>query len=166
MELLREALMLRPDYHEARIYLGHAHHVAGERECACRLFREVLEGADDVCTRGFALVNLGNVYLEAGELETAERHFLDLVESGAVQARPQFGLSYFNLALAYGMQGRFEECGTWLHRLYSELPHKRRMIAEEFRSREDFVDSLSRHPEVYENLSTSFPCWFPKREAC
>lgn len=166
VQLLEEALMLDPDFHEARIYLGHAHHVAGDRDRAVAEFQGVLDRAPDVGTRGFALLNLGNVHLESGEFDEAQRLFLDLVESGAIEKSPQFGLIYFNLALAYGMQERFDECRRWLQRLYSEMPHKRRMIADEFRSREGFVASLSRHPEVYESLASSFPCWFPKKEAC
>ena len=166
MQLLREALMLFPDFHDARIYLGHAYHVAGEPERAIGQFREVLDRTPEVGARGFALLNLGNVHLENGDLVEAERAFLDLVHSGAIEQSPQFGLIYFNLALAYGMQERFDECQVWLQRLYSEMPHKRRMIADEFRCREDFIESLSRHPDVYENLATSFPCWFPKKEAC
>jgi tetratricopeptide (TPR) repeat protein len=164
--LLQEALLLDPDFHEARIYLGHAHHMAGDRARAVAEFGVVLARAPDVDTRGFALLNLGNIRLEDGDLEEAERLFLELVDSGAIEQTPQFGLIYFNLALAYGMQERFDECRRWLQRLYSELPHKRRMIADEFRSREDFVASLLRHPGVYESLATNFPCWFPKKEAC
>jgi tetratricopeptide (TPR) repeat protein len=140
--------------------------MAGDRQRAIAEFRTVLERAPDVDTRGFALLNLGNIRLEDGDLDEAERLFLALVDSGAIQQTPQFGLIYFNLALAYGMQERFDECRRWLERLYSELPHKRRMIADEFRSREDFVASLSRHPGVYESLARSFPCWFPGKEAC
>lgn len=166
VKLLQEALMLDPEFHDARIYLGHAHHVAGDARRAIAEFEAVLEKAPDVGTRGFALFNLGNVHLEAGQLADAQRVFLALVESGAIEQSPQFGLIYFNLALAYGMQERFDECRRWLERLYSEMPHKRRMIADEFRSREDFLASLSRHPAVYESLASSFPCWFPKKEAC
>ncbi len=165
-ELLREALLLAPEMNEARIYLGHAHHVAGDRAAACREFRDVLERSDDVGTRGFALLNLGNVHLESEEFADAERAFLELVGSGAVGSSPHLGLTYFNLALACGMQGRFDDCVAWLGRLYSELPHKRRMIAEELRDRVDFVECLARDPRVYDRLAHDFPIWFPKREAC
>ncbi|MBK8979269.1 MAG: tetratricopeptide repeat protein [Planctomycetes bacterium] len=166
IELLRETLSLDPDCHEARIYLGHAFHVAGCADDACAEFRAVLDRAEDLGTRGFALLNLGNVHLDAGRPGEAQQLFLELVESGAVRLRPQFGLIYFNLALTYGMQGRYEECRTWLERLDTELPHKRRMIADEFRNRGDFVASLSRNPEIYRQLSDRFPSWFPKKEAC
>ena len=84
--LLKEALMLCPDHHEARIYLGHAHHVAGDVDEACGEFRKVLDGADDVGMRGYAHINLGNVFLEAGELNAAAECFHKLVDSGAVRA--------------------------------------------------------------------------------
>ena len=166
IELLAESLMLEPEHHDARIYLGHAWHVAGDRDRAIDEFRRVLEDSDDVGVRGFALLNLGNVHLEEGNLDEAEALFLELVESGAIRIRPQFGVIYFNLALAYGMQERFEECVRWLDRLDQELPHKRRMIAEEFRNRSDFVASLSRNPKIYRSLADRFPNWFPSKEAC
>ena len=158
--------MLRPDYHEARIYLGHAYHVAKWRKQACREFEVVLRETDDVSMRAFALLNLGNVYLEGGEHAEAIQYFLDLVQSGAVEESPKFGLSYFNLALAYGLQERFQECMTWLSRLYSEMPHKRRMIAEEFRSRRQFAGILARNPDFQRQLADQFPCWFSLNEAC
>ncbi len=166
IQLLSESLSLSPDFHDARIYLGHAYHVAQDRKSACREYELVLKSADDLMVRSYALLNLGNVYLEEGELERATECFLELVESGAVQRSPQFGLIYFNLALAYGYQERFQECLDWLSRLYSELPHKRRMIADEFRSRHQFADLLSRHPDVKDELAGLFPCWFPLNEAC
>lgn len=165
-ELLGEALQLCPDFHDARIYLGHAHQLAGELASARDQFRAVLDDADDVCTRAFAQFNLGNVYLDAGELQLAAECFRELVDAGAVRERPMFGLIYFNLALTYGMQERFDECAAWLARLYAEMPHKRRMIADEFRSRAQFLGFLERHPGVYDSFSERFPCWFPKKEAC
>ena len=140
--------------------------MAGDLPRAAGEFRSVLERTREPSTRGFALLNLGNIHLEEGQPDQAEQLFLELVASGAIQDTPQFGLIYFHLALAYGMQERFEECHRWLERLYVEMPHKRRMIAEEFRCREDFVDALSRHPSVYASLAHSFPCWFPDKEAC
>ena len=40
------------------------------------------------------------------------------------------------------------------------------MIADELRSRMDFVECLAREPRVYDRLANDFPNWFPKREAC
>ena len=164
--LLEEALMLSPEFDDARIYLGHAYHVAGAPDRAETVFRTVLDHSSDAGARAFASLHLGNVYLDAGLPDRAEPLFLELVASGEVSRRPQFGLIYFNLALASGMQGRFEDCRNWLSRLYAEMPHKRRMIADELRSRQDFVQTLSSQPGVYRAFAHDFPCWFPEKEAC
>ncbi len=164
--LLHEALMLSPDFHEARIYLGHAYHVSQEKTLACREFKSVLRGAKDANMRGFALLNLGNVFLEEGELELATAYFKKLVDSGVVHESPHFGLIYFNLALVYGLRELFSDCETWLQKLYNEMPHKRSMIAEELRSRPQFTGVLARHPEAREAFARQFPCWFDAREAC
>ena len=164
--LLQDALLLAPDLDYARIYLGHAHHVAGETGAAEFEFRRVLEHSEDAAARAFARMHLGNVHLDAGRPDLAENLFLELVSSGEVARRPQFGLIYFNLALASGMQGRFDDCRNWFDRLYSEMPHKRRMIADEIRAREDFIATLAMQPKVYDAFADRFPCWFPTREAC
>lgn len=163
--LLRDALGLRPDYHEARIYLGHAHHVGGERTQACAEFRAVLDGSTDVVIRAYALENLGNVHLESGDLEGAIPCFQGLVESGAVQLQARFFTSYFNLALAYGLLERFDQCEHWLDRLHGEFPHKRRMIGQELASRTHLAAVLTRHPDVQGRFSERYPGWFPRQES-
>ena len=164
--LLEEALMLAPEYDEAAIYLGHAFHVAGKRDRAESVFRTLLERSADPGTCAFARLHLGNVYLDSGRPDQAEPLFLELVASGEVSRRPQFGLIYFNLALASAMQGRFDDCRNWFSRLYAEMPHKRRMIADELKTRSDVFETLSSQPTVYNLFAHDFPCWFPKKEAC
>src|SRR5690606_13666703 len=63
IQLLREVLLLRPRYHEARIYLGHAYHIRQDRDLARHEFRIVLADTTDLIMRAFALENLGNVDL-------------------------------------------------------------------------------------------------------
>lgn len=159
--LLREALMLRPLYHEARIYLGHAFHIRQERDLARHEFRIVLAGAQDDIARAFALENLGNVDLEEGFPARAVPHFLSLVESGVIQKEPRFFTTYFNLALAYGLMEEFESCGQWLGRLHAEFPHKQRMMRKELHSRGQFAATLARHPQVAADFAKRFPVWFP-----
>ena len=166
--LLNEALMVRPDFHEARIYLGHAYHVSEERELARREFKTVLETAGDVSTRAFALENLGNVYLEEGQHQESIEYFEALVESGVIADEPRFFTAYFNLALAYGLMEDFESCRLWLKRLYDEFPHKRRLIKDELLGRPQLVETLRRFGEVDVAFAADFPGWFPliPSEAC
>jgi tetratricopeptide (TPR) repeat protein len=166
--LLSECLLLHEDHHEARIYLGLVHHVRGQRGLARRQFMRVMASTDDRVMRGFALLNLGNVHMEEGDCEGAIQLFLQLVDSGAVQLQPRFGMAYFNLAMAYGLIGRFEESQQWFCRLHDELPHKRNVVARELTRRSQFVHLLRSHPEVEGRLASSFPAWFPvtAKEAC
>ena len=161
MRLLREVLQLQPDYHSARIYLGHAHHVCGERESARREFETVLAMATDPVTRAFALENLGNVYLEEGQPSRSIPFFLELVQSSAIEKEPRFFTTYFNLALSYGTKQEFGECSRWLARLYQEYPHKRAMIGRELRTRSHFAEALAQHPQTMADFAASFPGWFP-----
>ncbi len=159
--LLREALVLSPRYHEARIYLGHAYHIEHERDLARHEFRVVLASTDDPIVRAFALENLGNVDLEEGFPDRAIPHFLALIESGVVTREPRFFTTYFNLALAHGLLAEFAACTEWLARLHDEFPHKRRIIGNELRTRSQFAAAVARRPDVAAAMARDFPVWFP-----
>jgi tetratricopeptide (TPR) repeat protein len=159
--LLSECLALDPNSHEARIYLGLVHHVRGQRSLARKQFAQVIAATEDRVMRGFALLNLGNVHLDEGDCEGAIHLLMQLVESGVVQQQPRFGMAYFNLALAFGLLGRFDESHRWFERLHAELPHKRGIIARELSRRRQFVHLLRSHPEIEDRLAMSFPAWFP-----
>jgi tetratricopeptide (TPR) repeat protein len=159
--LLSECLGLDPVHFEGRIYLGLVHHVRGQRGLARQQFSQVLAATDDPVMRAFALINLGNVHLEEGDCEGAIELWLQLVESGVVAKHPRFGMAYFNLAIAFGFLGRFEEAHQWFRRLHDEMPHKRSMVARELTRRSQLVHLLRCHPEVEGRLAMSFPAWFP-----
>lgn len=161
--LLSECLAIVDEHCEARIYLGLLHHVRGQRGLARKQFSQVLAGTDDVTMRAFALLNLGNVHIDEGDCDGAIELLLQLVDSGIIAKQPRFGMAYFNLALAYGLMGRFDETHAWFRRLHEELPHKRAMVARELTRRSHFVHLLRSHPEAEGKLAQSFPAWFPVR---
>lgn len=158
--LLREALMLWSDYHEARIYLGHAYQVEQKHDRAIREFERVLRDARNPVVRAFALENLGNLYLERERLDDAVRMFLELVDSGVIEQEPRFFTTYFNLTLAYGFKRDFAEAERWLAVLDDRFPHKRRFVAGEFSKRTQFAGVLRQHPEVHRRWAGRFPAWF------
>ena len=86
------------------------------------------------------------------------------VEVNAGKELPRYRSRLKQLTAA--MDDRCEDSVRWLGRLYTELPHKRRMIAEELRERSDFVDRLVRDPEVHARLIDECPAWFPRTEIC
>lgn len=166
--LLSECLAMMPEHHEARIYLGLVHHVRGQRALARKHFSAVLAGTTDRIMRAFALLNLGNVHLEEGDAQGAIELLLQLVDSDVVRLQPRFGMAYFNLALAYGLLGRFEDSLRWFNRLHDELPSKRMAVARELTRRSQFLHLLRSHPEIEGRLARDFPGWFPvtAKEAC
>jgi tetratricopeptide (TPR) repeat protein len=166
--LLAECLALTPLNHDARIYMGLVHHVRGQRSLARRQFSQVLATTQDPVMRAFALLNLANVHIDEGDCEGAIQLLLQLVESGVISRQPRFGMAYFNLALAFGLLGRFEESHRWFLRLHEELPHRRQAVARELTRRSQFAHLLRNHPEVEGRLARSFPGWFPlsAKEAC
>lgn len=162
--LLSECLALDGQCFEARIYLGLVHHVRGQRALARRQFQEVLLNASDARIRGFALLNLGNIHLDEGDAEGAVRLLLQLVESGVIPEQPSLGTAYFNLGLAFGLNGQFEECKAWFLRMASELPHKRSWMAREVGRRSQFLHLIRNHPDA-RVVTEAFPSWFSVRPA-
>lgn len=144
--LLRECLALDDACHEARIYLGLAQHAAGRASAARREFQRVLARAADRRTRGFALLNLGNLMLEQGDADGAVELLLQVVESGAIADQPQLGAAYFNLGLAHGLARRFAESADWFRRMAAEMPHKQAWMRRELQQRRDFVALLAADP--------------------
>jgi hypothetical protein len=154
--LLAECIALDPGYHEARIYAGLVHHVRGQRALARKEFQLVLTACNDRRVRGFALLNLGNIYLDEGDCDQAVKLLLELVDSGVVQEHPTLGTAYFNLGLAYGMSGSFRDSVHWFQRMERELPHRRAWMAKELERRRHFVHLVRNHPDA-EVVIDAFP---------
>jgi tetratricopeptide (TPR) repeat protein len=158
--LLSECTTLEPVFHEARIYLGLVHHVRGQRGLARKQFQHVLDHCNDRLIRGYAMSNLGNVHLDEGDWEGAVRILQQLVESGVMGEQPRMSTAFFNLAIAYGLKGQFQDSLHWFTRLHSELPHKRNLVGRELARRSHFLHLVRNHPEarpLSQALSTLFP---------
>ncbi|MBL8754290.1 MAG: tetratricopeptide repeat protein, partial [Planctomycetes bacterium] len=158
--LLSECSTLEPGLHEARIYLGLVHHVRGQRALARKQFLFVLEHCDDRLMRGYALSNLGNIHLDEGDWDGAVRVLLQLVESGVMGEQPRMITAFFNLAIAYGLKGQFQDCLHWFTRLHRELPHKRNLVGRELARRSHFLHLVQSHPEarpLCQALTALFP---------
>lgn len=166
IELLRESILLDPSQHDPRIHLGHALQLADDNDGARIEFERVLQDSSaSLETRAYAQLNLGNVHLEDGRLEDAIRSFQQLLDSGVVEQAPDFGLTHFNLAVAYGLAEDFGACERAFAALYRSMPHKRRMIADQLRAHRYFVDTMARHPEIQAAFARQFPGWFPISKA-
>ena len=163
-KLLAESLMLRPDFHQARIYLGHAHQVAGECDQARREFSLVLEQSTDPMMRIFALLHLGSAFIEDHQEARAIPHLLELVQSKIDPRHEMVFATIFNLALAHGRLGQLAEAQKWFTRLYAEFPHKRRVVGQWLKQQTLLATALAQQPGLPEHFAAAFPGWFPIQE--
>ncbi len=159
--LLSECVSLEPTLHESRIYLGLVHHVRGQRALARKQFLHVLDNSDDRLMRGYALSNLGNIHLDEGDWDGAVRLLQQLVESGVMGEQPRMSTAFFNLAIAYGLKGQFQDSLHWFTRLHSELPHKRNLVGRELARRSHFLHLVRNHPDA-RPLSQALTSLFPQ----
>lgn len=158
--LLSECLSLDGSIHEARIYLGLVHYVRGQRLMSRKQFALVLEQSTDATLRGYALLNLGNLHLDEGDCTAAVRLLLELVQSQVLDKQPRMTVTaFFNLALAYGLQGQFADCVHWFARLHEEAPHRRTWVAKELGRRSQFLHLIRSNPAARMVLER-FPAWF------
>jgi len=158
--LLEEALDIKPRYHEARIYLGHAHELSGRGEQARAEFLAVLRSTRSRVLQSFALENLGNSFLIEGHLQSAIAAFRRITESGVLDKEPRFFTAYLNLAAAYARAGRIEECVGALESLDTRFPEKREWVRNQISSRPLFKAALESQPSILSSLSQKFPAWF------
>jgi tetratricopeptide (TPR) repeat protein len=158
--LLAECISLDPAADDARIYLGLVHYARGQRSLARKQFQVVLERSDDAIMRGFALSNLSNIHLDEGDCDGAVALLLEVIESGVVTRQPRLVAALFNLALAHGLKGSFDESLRWFDRLRSDAPHRCRWVAQELSRRSHFLHLVHTHPEAHA-LADRLREWFP-----
>ena len=161
--LLTECLALDAAADDARVYLGLVHYARGQRALARKQFQHVLDRTTGSVMRGFALSNLSNIHLDEGDCDGAVALLLELVDSGVVARQPRLIAALFNLALAYGLKGSFDESLQWFEQLWTDAPHRRRWVAQELSRRSHFLHLVHTHPEA-RNLAERLPEWFPSVE--
>jgi len=161
--LLEEGLAIQPKLYEARIYLGHARNLQGDMENACEEFRIVLRSSKELPIRGYALENLGNVYLQLGELQDAARCFRRVVQGEVLAQEPRFFTSWFNLGLTYALLGYFEESLCSFGALHGGFPEKRGAVAEIVASSKDLAKAMEVNPAFGSAMRERFPEFFETR---
>jgi tetratricopeptide (TPR) repeat protein len=162
--LLEESVAIQPRLFEARIYLGHARNLGGDLEGACEEFRAVLRAARALLIRGFALENLGNVYLQMGELADAGRCFRRVVKSEIITAEPRFFTSWFNLGLTYALQGDYPASVECFASLYDGYRDKHPAVSEILAANSAMVSVFAADPEYRMELERRFPGFFGRGE--
>lgn len=157
--LLSECIALDATRDDARIYLGLVHYARGQRALARKQLQLVLSRGEDVVMCAYARLHLSNILIDEGDLRAAISALLHVVESGALDPEPQFAHILFNLALAYGLDGDFEQSARWFDRLHERAPERRAWAARELSRRSHFQHLVHTHPRARE-LAQKLASWF------
>jgi len=113
--LWQDAVTRAPLMPETHYNLGHAHHLTGDLDLACRSYERAVELSPGYAR---AQANLGIVYREQGEIQRAILAF-----QTALQEEPERVEILNNLGLIYADEGRFDESITLYHKALAINPH-------------------------------------------
>jgi S1-C subfamily serine protease/Flp pilus assembly protein TadD len=101
IEAYREALRLKPDYHDAWYNLGTSYERMGRYREAIEAFREALRlNPDDAGS----CCNLGVAYEKLGRHEEAIKVYRE-----ALRLKPDYSNAWYNLGTSYAKMGRYRE---------------------------------------------------------
>jgi tetratricopeptide (TPR) repeat protein len=159
--LLEEALLVRPSYAEARLYLGFYHQNIGDHARAELEYRRVFETARKVRNRAHAAVQLGVLQHERGELASAVRCFRWVTRAGLVRRDGRFFFVFYNLALLYARLGDYARCAKCFEILYHRHRAQSAEIERFLTRAEAFRETLREQPELAADLERACPAWFP-----
>lgn len=161
--LLEEALLVRPSYAEARLYLAFYYQQGGDLERAEREYRRVFETARKMRNRAHAAVQLGVLQHERGELQSAVRCFRWITRSGLVRRDGRFFFVFYNLGVLYARLEDFDRSAKCFEILYHRHRAQGSQI-ERFLNRADaFLCTVAERPEFAAALAQACPDWFPVR---
>ena len=119
---LGEALRLKPNFAEARLYRGFVMHARGKPKEAKAEYREVFLRTDRLTNRGHAAVQLGMLYDETGEHKKALRLYRWVVASGLLNRRPEFVFVLHNIAVELLSLGETEEAAKMFRSIRAGHP--------------------------------------------
>jgi tetratricopeptide (TPR) repeat protein len=158
--LLLEALQLRPDFDEARLYLGFHHMLVGRYDRARLEFRRVYRQGRDPVHRMMALQFLGNVYSSGGDYRRAIECYEEVVASGLVEVEPRFFTSLVNLAVSCAKAGLGERCVSSFTDLVARFPSRVEHVRALLARKQAFLDLLARKTDLRDSLRRQVPGLF------
>ena len=158
--LLLEALAIRPDFDEARLYLGFHHMLVGRHDRARLEFRRVYRHGQDPVHRMMALQFLGNVYSSGGDYTRAIECYEEVVASGLVDVEPRFFTSLVNLAVSCAKAGLGDRCVQSFTDLVARFPSRVEQVRALLARKQAFLDLLARKTDLRDSLRRQVPGLF------
>lgn len=158
--LLQEALTLRPDLDEARLYLGFHHLVTGRHDRARIEFRRVYRTGKDPVHKMMALQFLGNVYSTLGDYPRAIECYQEVVASGLADTEPRLFTAIVNLAVNCAKAGLGSRCVDLFTDLVTRFPAKVAQARDLLSRKEGFAALLQREADLHQTLRHRVPALF------
>lgn len=158
--LLLEALQIRPDFDEARLYLGFHHMLVGRHDRARVEFRRVYRHGQDPVHRMMALQFLGNVYSSGGDYKRAIECYEEVVASGLIDVEPRFFTSLVNLAVSCAKAGLGDRCIQSFTDLVARFPSRVEHVRALLARKQAFLDLLARKTDLHDSLRREVPGLF------
>lgn len=158
--LLLEALAIRPDFDEARLYLGFHHMLVGRLDRARVEFRRVYRHGQDPVHRMMALQFLGNVYSSGGDYRRAIECYEEVVASGLVDVEPRFFTSLVNLAVSCAKAGLGDRCVRSFSDLVTRFPSRVEHVRALLARKQAFLDLLANKTDLRDSLRRQVPGLF------
>jgi tetratricopeptide (TPR) repeat protein len=158
--LLQEALTLRPDLDEARLYLGFHHMLCGRHDRARIEFRRVYREGGDPLHRMMALQFLGNIHSAQGDYGRAIECYQEVVSSGLVETEPRFFSSLVNLAVSCAKAGHGTRCVELFRDVASRFPARLDQVRTLLSRKDTFRVLLQQEVLLHEALRRQVPALF------
>lgn len=158
--LLEQALFLKPNFAEARLYLGFYFKLKGDLDSAEREFQRVFESAKTAENRGHAGTQLVTVLEAKGNLEGA----IGVIERMLARRLPEqdgrFYFTYFNLAVIRALRGEFALAADALASLARRFPDRLGEVRSKLAQSHPLRDALFQSPEFRIDVERRIPALF------
>ena len=159
--LIEEALILRPNFAEARLYLGWYHQLRGGLKRAASEYRRVFRTAGHLTNRVHAAIQLGQLHTTAGDYPRAAGCYRWAISAGALRLDRKFFFLIYNLAVAYARMGEWKLAQTCFQRLVGDYPDRMESVRGYLRGAQGFQRLLRRESSFRDVLEDECPDLFP-----
>lgn len=158
--LLEQALALKPNFAEARLYLGFYFKLTGDLVGAEREFRRVFETAKNAENRGHAGTQLVTVHEALGNFQDAIQVIDRLHARRLPEHDGRFYFTYFNLAVLRALRGEFALSADALATLTRRFPDRIGEIRQKLANNPPLRDALRASPEFRSDVERRIPALF------
>ncbi|HET6201262.1 MAG TPA: tetratricopeptide repeat protein [Planctomycetota bacterium] len=150
--LLGEALIVKPNFAEARLYFGFWRQSTGDLAGAEGEYRRVFRTARRLENRTHAAVQLGQVWHERRQFRRAAGAYRWAIAKGAARRDSRFFFVHYNLGLVLARLGRYEACVEAFRTLAQRYPESAAKVRSYLEAAPHFRSLLVEKPEFRARL--------------